>query len=280
VIPPISIAEKHIKTINDYTRKIAVELNVVGLMNIQYAIVNDIVYILEANPRASRTVPIVSKVCSISMARLATKIMLGKKLSDLGIENRLIPHFGVKEAVFPFNMLPEVDPLLGPEMRSTGEVLGLAGSFGMAYYKAQEATRMPLPVDGTVLITVADRDKPGVLESARLFRELGFKIRATNVTHEFLTGYGIDSEPIKKLGYGRPDIVDEIKNEKIQLIVNTPSGKESKDDDSYIRKAAIKYNVPYITTTSAAVAAARGIADRRKEHANVKSLQKYHSDIG
>jgi carbamoyl-phosphate synthase large subunit len=279
VIPPISIAEKHIKTINDYTRKIAMELNVIGLMNIQYAIVDDTVYILEANPRASRTVPIVSKVCSISMARLATKIMLGENLSNLGIEKRTIPHFGVKEAVFPFNMLPEVDPLLGPEMRSTGEVLGLADSFGMAYYKAQEGTRMQLPVEGTVLITVADRDKPGVLESARLFRELGFKILSTNGTHEFLTGYGIDSEPIRKLGYGRPDIVDEIKNEKIQLVVNTPSGKESKDDDSYIRKAAIKFNVPYITTTSAAVAAARGIADRRKGQQKVRSLQDYHSDI-
>ncbi|HSQ86438.1 MAG TPA: carbamoyl-phosphate synthase large subunit, partial [Desulfobacterales bacterium] len=279
VIPPISIAEKHIKTINDYTRKIAMELNVVGLMNIQYAIVDDTVYILEANPRASRTVPIVSKVCSISMARIATKIMLGKKISNLGIEQRPIPHFGVKEAVFPFNMLPEVDPLLGPEMRSTGEVLGLSDSFGMAFYKAQEGTRMSLPVDGTVLITVADKDKPSALEPARLFQELNFKILATNGTHEFLTGYGIDSEPIKKLGYGRPDIVDEIKNKKIQLIINTPSGKESKDDDSYIRKAAIKFNVPYITTTSAAVAAARGIADRRKGQQKVRSLQDYHADI-
>ena len=279
VIPPISIAEKHIKTINDYTRKIAIELNVVGLMNIQYAIVNDTVYILEANPRASRTVPIVSKVCSISMARIATKIMLGKKLSDLGIEQRPIPHFGVKEAVFPFNMLPEVDPLLGPEMRSTGEVLGLSDSFGMAFYKAQEGARMSLPVEGTVLTTVADKDKPSALEPVRLFQELNFKILTTNGTHEFLKGYGIDSEPIKKLGYGRPDIVDEIKNKKIQLIINTPSGKESKDDDSYIRKAAIKYNIPYITTTSAAVAAARGIADRRKEQQKVKSLQDYHADI-
>jgi carbamoyl-phosphate synthase large subunit len=279
VIPPISIAEKHIKTINDYTRKIAMELNVVGLMNIQYAIVDDTVYILEANPRASRTVPIVSKVCSISMARIATKIMLGKKISDLGIEQRPIPHFGVKEAVFPFNMLPEVDPLLGPEMRSTGEVLGLSDSFGMAFYKAQEGARMSLPVEGTVLITVADKDKPSALEPARLFQELNFKILATNGTHEFLTGYGIDSEPIKKLGYGRPDIVDEIKNKKIQLIINTPSGKESKDDDSYIRKAAIKFNVPYITTTSAAVAAARGIADRRKGQQKVRSLQDYHADI-
>lgn len=280
VIPPISIAEKHIKTINDYTRKIAMELQVVGLMNIQYAIVDDTVYILEANPRASRTVPIVSKVCSISMARLATKIMLGKKLTDLGIEQRPIPHFGVKEAVFPFVMLPEVDPLLGPEMRSTGEVLGLSDSFGMAFYKAQEGTRMPLPVEGTVLITVADKDKPSALEPARLFQELNFKIIATNGTRKFLTGYGIDSEPIKKLGYGRPDIVDEIKNKNIQLIINTPSGKESKDDDSYIRKAAIKFNVPYITTTSAAVAAARGIADRRKGQQKVRSLQDYHANIG
>ncbi|MBU1162318.1 MAG: carbamoyl-phosphate synthase large subunit [Proteobacteria bacterium] len=279
VIPPISIAQKHIKTINEYTRKIAIELNVVGLMNIQYAIVDDTVYILEANPRASRTVPIVSKVCNISMARLATKIMLGKNLSDLGVEHRSIPHYGVKEAVFPFNMLPEVDPLLGPEMRSTGEVLGLSDSFGMAFYKAQEATRMPLPLEGTVLITVANKDKPGVLESARLFRELGFKIRSTNGTHDFLAGYGINSEPIKKVGYGRPDIVDEIKNKEIQLIINTPSGKESKDDDSYIRKAAIKYNVSYITTTSAAVAAARGIADRRRGQQKVRSLQDYHADI-
>ncbi len=279
VIPPISIAQKHIKTINEYTRKIAIELNVVGLMNIQYAIVDDTVYILEANPRASRTVPIVSKVCNISMARLATQIMLGKNLSDLGVEHRSIPHYGVKEAVFPFNMLPEVDPLLGPEMRSTGEVLGLSDSFGMAFYKAQEATRMPLPLEGTVLITVANKDKPGVLESARLFRELGFKIRSTNGTHDFLAGYGINSEPIKKVGYGRPDIVDEIKNKEIQLIINTPSGKESKDDDSYIRKAAIKYNVSYITTTSAAVAAARGIADRRRGQQKVRSLQDYHADI-
>jgi carbamoyl-phosphate synthase large subunit len=279
VIPPISIPQKHIETINEYTRKIAIELNVIGLLNIQYAIVDDTVYILEANPRASRTVPIVSKVCNIGMARLATQVMLGKTLAEIGIQRKAIPHFGVKEAVFPFNMLPEVDPLLGPEMRSTGEVLGLADSFGMAFYKAQEATRVSLPLEGTVLLTVADRDKPSVLEPARLFQELGFKVRATNGTLGFLAERGINSEPIKKLGYGRPDIVDAIKNGEIQLIINTPSGKESKDDDSYIRKAAIKYNVSYITTTAAAVAAARGIAARRKGGARVKSLQKYHADI-
>jgi len=279
VIPPISIPPKHIETINEYTRKIAIELNVIGLMNIQYAIVDDTVYILEANPRASRTVPIVSKVCNISMARLATQVMLGTKLSELELTRKPIPHFGVKEAVFPFNMLPEVDPLLGPEMRSTGEVLGLADSFGLAFYKAQEATQVSLPIEGTVLITIANRDKPSVLEPARLFQELGFKIRATNGTHRFLAENGIDSQPINKLGYGRPDIVDEIKNEEIHLVVNTPSGKESKDDDSYIRKAAINYKVPYITTTAAATAAARGIARRKKGQTIVRSLQNYHEGI-
>ncbi|MBL6970618.1 MAG: carbamoyl-phosphate synthase large subunit, partial [Desulfobacterales bacterium] len=279
VIPPISIPPKHIETIYEYTRKIAIELNVVGLMNIQYAIADDTVYILEANPRASRTVPIVSKVCNIPMARMATQIMLGTKLSELGLKKKIIPYFGVKEAVFPFNMLPEVDPLLGPEMRSTGEVLGMADSFGLAFFKAQEATQLPLPLEGTVLITVADRDKPSVIEPARLFQELGFKIRATNGTHAFLAEHGIDSKPINKLGYGRPDIVDAIKNKEIRLIVNTPSGKESKDDDSYIRKAAINHKVTSITTTAAATAAARGIAKRRKKQAVVKSLQDYHAEI-
>ena len=213
------------------------------------------------------------------MARLATQIMLGKKLSDLDLDKKPIPHFGVKEAVFPFNMLPEVDPLLGPEMRSTGEVLGLADSYGMAFYKSQEATQVSLPVEGTVLITIAERDKPSALEPARLFRELGFKIRATKGTHSFLEKHGIESEPINKLGYGRPDIVDAIKNGEINLVVNTPSGKESKDDDSYIRKAAIKHKVLNITTMAAATAAARGIASRRKGQATVKSLQSYHADI-
>jgi len=279
VIPPISIPPKHIETINEYTRKIAIELNVVGLMNIQYAIVDDTVYILEANPRASRTVPIVSKVCNVSMARLATQILMGTTLSELGLAKKTVPHFGVKEAVFPFNMLPEVDPLLGPEMRSTGEVLGLADSFGLAFFKAQEATQVPLPIEGTVLITIADRDKPSVIETARLFQELGFKIRATNGTQLFLADNGIDSKPVNKLGYGRPDILDGIKNEEIKFVVNTPSGKESKDDDSYIRKAAINYKVPYITTISAAMAAARGIARKRKDQVIVKSLQSYHKDI-
>jgi carbamoyl-phosphate synthase large subunit len=279
VIPPVSIPPKLLETIYDYTRKIAIELGVVGLLNIQYAIAADTVYILEANPRASRTVPLVSKVCNIPMARLATQIMLGKKLADLDLQIKLVPHFGVKEAVFPFNMFPEVDPLLGPEMRSTGEVLGMANSFGLAFYKSQQATRIGLPLKGAVLITIADKDKPSALEPARLFRDLGFKIFSTNGTRSFLAENGIRAEPIRKLGYGRPDIVDAIKNGEIQLIVNTPSGKASKDDDSYIRKAAIKYKVPNITTTAAALAAAKGIAARRRGKGEVKSLQTYHSEI-
>ena len=279
VIPPVSIPVKHIETIYEYTKKIAIELNVIGLMNIQYAIANDTIYILEANPRASRTVPIVSKVCNISMARLATQVVMGSKISDLNLKPKQIPHFGVKEAVFPFKMFPEVDPLLGPEMRSTGEVLGLAKSFGLAFFKSQKATQLTLPLEGTVLITIANKDKLRAFEPARLFSDLGFRILATKGTHQFLKEKGIESETIRKLGYGRPDIVDAIKNGEIQLIVNTPSGKESKDDDSYIRKAAIEYKILNITTTAAALAAARGIAARRKGKSKIKSLQAYHADI-
>jgi carbamoyl-phosphate synthase large subunit len=279
VIPPISIPAKHIDTIFEYTKKIAVELGVVGLMNIQYAIADDTVYVLEANPRASRTVPLVSKICNISMARMATQLMLGKKLADLDVKPKSIPHFGVKEAVFPFNMFPEVDPLLGPEMRSTGEVLGLADRFGLAFYKAQEATQQVLPSDGTVLITVSEKDKGAALEVARRFQELGFRIKATEGTGKFLAEHHVESESIRKIHEGRPHIVDGIKNGEIQLIINTPSGKLSKHDDSYIRKAAIKYKVPYITTTAAAIAAARGIAAYQQGHGRVKSLQRYHGDI-
>jgi len=279
VIPPISIPAKHLDTLYEYTKRIAIELNVVGLMNIQYAIANDTVYILEANPRASRTVPLVSKVCNISMARIATQLMLGKKLKDLDIQRRVIPHFGVKEAVFPFNMFPEVDPLLGPEMRSTGEVLGLANSFGLAFYKAEEAAQQVLPSQGTVLITVSDSDRPAVLEVASQFHQLGFRIKATKGTQSFLEEKGIPAEPIQKMHEGRPNIVDSIKNGEIHLVINTPSGKLSKHDDSYIRKAAIKHKVPYITTLAAAAAAARGISAFQKGHGEVRSLQKYHADI-
>ena len=213
------------------------------------------------------------------MARIATQMMLGKKLADLKLERKAIPHFGVKEAVFPFDMFPEVDPLLGPEMRSTGEVLGMADSFGLAFYKAQEAAKQYLPCEGGVLITVTDKDKDEALEIAREFETLGFTIYATEGTHRYFTEQGVTSEKILKMFEGRPGIVDEIKNRKIQLVINTPIGKLSKYDDSYIRKAAIKYKIPYITTMAAARATVKGIQARRDRDRFVKSLQEYHADI-
>jgi carbamoyl-phosphate synthase large subunit len=279
VLPPVSIPEKHLKTIYEYNRKIAIEFNVVGLMNIQYAIADDVVYILEANPRASRTVPLVSKVCGIPMVPIATQLILGKRISDMELESLSIPHFGVKEAVFPFNMFHEVDPLLGPEMRSTGEVLGMADSFGLAFYKAQEATQLPLPSEGTVLITISEEDKPSVLPVAKQFKDIGFKIKATKGTCQFLSANGVESECILKMHEGRPNILDSIKNGEINLVVNTPSGKQSKHDDSYIRKAAIKYKIPYITTVAAAAATVKGIAAFQKKPGQIKSLQSYHADI-
>ena len=278
-IPPVTLSEKHKKTIEEYTLRIGRELKVVGVMNIQYAIAQDKVYVLEANPRASRTVPLVSKVCAVPMARIATNLMLGAKLRDMGLKRRNIPHVGVKEVVLPFNMFPEVDPILGPEMRSTGEVLGMAPSFGLAYFKAQEAAQQPLPLEGTVLISVTDKDKPAILKVARKFHELGFKLKATAGTQAFLRQNGIPSTAILKMKEGRPHIGDDIMNGAIQLVINTPIGKLSQWDDSYLRKAAIKYKIPYLTTTAAAWAAVQGIAEWRMGRAGVKSLQTYHHGI-
>ncbi|MCE5341474.1 MAG: carbamoyl-phosphate synthase large subunit [Planctomycetaceae bacterium] len=279
VIPPISIPQKHLDTIYDYTKKIAIELNVVGLMNIQYAIAEDKVYVLEANPRASRTVPLVSKVCGIQMARLATQLSLGKKISDMKLKPKKFAHFGVKESVFPFNMFPEVDPLLGPEMRSTGEVLGMAESFGLAFYKAEDAAKSTLPTKGTVLITVNDADKKAVIGVAKKFAKLGFKIVSTSGTCKSLQENGIEAVSIFKMQEGRPNIVDAITNGEIQLLINTPAGKSSQYDDSYLRKAAIKYKTPYITTIAAAVAAAKGVEAIQKGKGAIKSLQEYHAEI-
>jgi carbamoyl-phosphate synthase large subunit len=276
VIPPVNIVDKHIETICDYTRKIAIEFNVIGLINIQYAIHDNIVYILEANPRASRTVPIVSKVCGISMARIATQIMLGKKLGDFNLERKKLTHYGVKESVFPFYYYPDVDPVLGPEMRSTGEVLGMADSFGLAFYKAQEATQSPLPLQGTVLITVADKDKPAILNIAKEFASLGFKIKTTKGTHDFLANNGVKSEKVFKIYENRPHLADQITNGDIQLVINTPIGKASTIDDSYIRKTAIKNKIPYVTTISAATATASGIKAYKEGCGSLKSLQEYH----
>jgi len=285
VIPPISISPEHVATITEYTQKIAKEMNVIGLMNMQYAIEGDKVFVLEANPRASRTVPLVSKVCNISMARIATEVIMasytGKKSPVAALKHKNIPHFGVKEAVFPFNMFPEVDPILGPEMRSTGEVLGIADSFGLAYYKAQEATQSPLPTTGNVLLSVNDLDKAAALETAKEFIKLGFNIKATEGTNKFLNDHGIASEEVKKLNEGRPNLIDAITNKEISLIINTPDNKRSQVDDSYIRKTAIKLKVPYITTMTAAMASAKGIAAFNEIHGHetVKSIQEYHGDI-
>jgi carbamoyl-phosphate synthase large subunit len=249
-------------------------------MNIQYAICNDEVYVLEANPRASRTVPLVSKVCGLSMARIATQLMLGTKLSELDLKHRPIPHYGVKESVFPFYFYPEVDPVLGPEMRSTGEVLGMSKSFGLAFYKAQDAAQGRLPLEGTVLLTVADRDKEAIVPVARHFAELGFTLKATEGTGALLARHGVEAERVYKIHEKRPNIADLVMDGEIQLVINTPMGKASKADDSYIRKAAIRYRVPYITTVAAATAAAKGIAACREESPEVRSLQSYHADIG
>jgi carbamoyl-phosphate synthase large subunit len=279
VIPPVTIPQKHLDTIYSYTKRIARELKVIGLMNMQYAIENDTVFVLEANPRASRTVPLVSKVCNIQMARIATELMMGKKISTLSLKDRSIPHFGVKEAVFPFDKMPEVDPLLGPEMRSTGEVLGMDKSFGLAYYKSQEAANQTLPLEGTVLLSVTSRDHPAIVGIAKRFAALGFNIMATDGTCAFLAENKIVAESVKKLHQGRPNIEDAIKNKTISLVINTPIGKKSQYDDSYIRKAAIKYKVPYITTIAAASATVTGIEEMRKGSTSVRSLQEYHKNI-
>jgi carbamoyl-phosphate synthase large subunit len=283
VIPSLNISEENLKTIKEYTIKIAKEMKVCGLMNMQYAIENGIVYVLEANPRASRTVPLVSKVCNIQMVKLATRIittkLTGKASPVPELKESRFTHYGVKEAVFPFNMFPEVDPLLGPEMRSTGEVLGLAESFGEAFYKAQEATKTKLPENGTVLISVNDRDKAELIPVARGFAECGFKILATGKTYELIVASGIPAEKIFKLYQGRPNILDAVTNKQIDIIVNTPDDKKGANDDSYIRKAAIKGKVPYVTTMAAAKATIAGIKAVKNSCVGVKSLQEFHKEI-
>ncbi len=274
VIPARSISKENLIILEDYTRKIAKALGVVGLMNIQYAIVEGKVYVLEANPRASRTVPIVSKVMGISMAKIATLVLIGKKLKDIiPAGKKEVSHIGVKEAVFPFNMFPAVDPILGPEMRATGEVMGIDTDFGRAFYKAQLAAHMRLPQKGTILITIADKDKPQIAAIARVFDELGFKILSTSGTKDYLEKQGIKAQSIFKLHEERPHILDYIKNKEIDLVINTPIGKGAKYDDSYIRKAAIQYGIPYITTVAGARAAASGIKAVIEGKLELKSIQ-------
>ena len=284
ILPSIHISAENVARIKEYTMKIAREMGVRGLMNMQYAIENDKVYVLEANPRASRTVPLVSKVCNIRMVPLATEIvtaeLTGRPSPVPALKEQVIPNYGVKEAAFPFKMFQEVDPLLGPEMRSTGEVLGLSPSYGEAFFKAQEAVQSTLPLGGTVLISVNSKDKPEVVEIAQRLYDDGFKIIATGSTYKLISEAGIPAERVNKLQEGRPNILDLITNGKIDLIINSPSGKESVNDDSYLRKGAIKAKIPYMTTMAAARVTAKGIA-YVKAHGDsqVKSLQEMHAEI-
>ncbi|MBO5070740.1 MAG: carbamoyl-phosphate synthase large subunit [Roseburia sp.] len=284
IIPSAHISEENVATIKEYTRRIAEEMHVKGLMNMQYAIENGKVFVLEANPRASRTVPLVSKVCNIRMVPLATDIITseitGRPSPVPELKEQVIPNYGVKEAVFPFNMFQEVDPILGPEMRSTGEVLGLSKSYGEAFFKAQEGAGSKLPLEGTVLISVNNKDKNEVVEVARMLHEDGFKLVATSGTYAWLTAEGIPATKVKKLAEGRPNIADMITNGDIQMIINSPTKKDDFQDDSYLRKSAIKNKVPYMTTVAAAKASAEGI-HYAKLHGNgdVKSLQELHSEI-
>ena len=284
ILPSKNLTDAQVETIKDYTRRIASEMHVVGLMNMQYAIEDGKIYVLEAHPRASRTVPLVSKVCNIQMVQLATDIMTrhltGRPSPVQSLREKTFAHYGVKEAVFPFNMFPEVDPILGPEMRSTGEVLGLASTVGEAFYKAQEATKTCIPLNGTVLLSVNDRDKAELTELARGFHECGFSIMATGGCYAKITEAGIPAEKVNKLQEGRPNILDKITNGEIDLIINTPIGKQSAEDDSYIRKAAIKGRISYMTTMAAAQATVEGIKEVKKpESLGVKSLQEFHREI-
>ena len=282
IIPPVTITEENLKTIKDYTRKIAEALHVCGLMNMQYAIEDGKVFVLEANPRASRTVPLVSKVCNTQMARLATRLMLGEKLESLHLKDKKFKHHGAKEAVFPFDKFPKVDPVLGPEMRSTGEVLGLSENFALAYYKSQEAAGSVLPSEGAVLISLSDKTNLAdqAIEVGKEFAKLGFKIYATEGTAKFYENAGVKCEVVNKINEGRPNVLDIILNKQVNLIINTPWAKrDAIKDESAIRKAAIKYKTPYITTLAAALNTAKGIAAARKGKGSVKSLQEYHAMI-
>ncbi len=284
IIPSAHIPADNLETIKEYTRKIAEEMHVEGLMNMQYAIENGKVFVLEANPRASRTVPLVSKVCNIRMVPLATEIitaeLTGKPSPVPSLKEQNIPYYGVKEAAFPFNMFQEVDPILGPEMRSTGEVLGLSPSYGEAFVKAQEAVQSPLPMGGTVLLSVNRKDKAEIVEVAKLFEEDGFNILATGGTYDLITEAGIKATKVKKLYEGRPNVLDAIENKEIDLVINSPVGKDSVHDDSYLRKAAIRKKIPYITTIAAAKAAADGIKYMESgKKSEIKSLQALHSEI-
>ncbi|MCL0074053.1 carbamoyl-phosphate synthase large subunit [Dehalococcoidia bacterium] len=278
-LPPQNLAPETLEVIRDYTDKIARELEVKGLMNIQLAVKDERVYVLEVNPRASRTVPYISKASGVPLAKIAAKVMLGKTLKELGVSEVRFDHVAVKEAVFPFSKFPEVDPILSPEMKSTGEVMGIDADFGVAFYKAELSAGMNLPTKGTVLITVADKDKTRIVPVARRFEELGFEILATSGTHACLLDHGVESKKVLKIHEGRPHIVDYVKNKMVDIIINTPVGKKARYDDSYIRKSAVRYNVPYFTTVSGAGAVAVGI-EAKDQKVFFEPIQAYHARGG
>ena len=279
VLPPYSVSEEILKEVAEATKAMAKELNVIGLMNVQYAIKENQLFVLEVNPRASRTVPFVSKATGIQLAKLATKVMLGKKLKDLGLDREIVPrHLSVKEAVLPFDRFPDVDTLLGPEMKSTGEVMGIDMDFGIAYAKAQFGARQHLPLKGSVFISVKDNHKNTVLPVAAQFKKLGFEIVATSGTSNFLTLQGIENRMVNKVSLGRPHVVDAIKNGEIQLVINTGTGNDAKRDGYQIRRAALKFQLPYTTTIAGALAICKGITALKEKKLSVKTLQEYHSD--
>jgi len=278
VLPPYLVGERDMQTMREQTVALAKALHVVGLINVQYAIKNGVVYILEVNPRASRTIPFVSKAIGVPLASLAARVMLGETLDEIGfVEEVMPPYVSVKEAVFPFNKFPGTDPVLGPEMRSTGEVMGISDSFGSAFAKAQLAASNGLPLQGAVLITVVDSDKPTVTPIARRFHEMGFEVLATAGTAAYLRGRGIPAQRVFKVHEGRPNCLDMIVNRDVQLLINTPMGKHAQLDDYLLRQAAIVHRVSYTTTMSAANAASDAILSLRSRRSSVKSLQEWQA---
>lgn len=275
VLPPYSIAPRHVETMTAYVEKIAADLGICGMLNVRFALYRDSVFVLEAAIGICRNLGIVSKAIHLPVARLITGTVLGQSLAEMTIPARPLPYFCIRSAVFPFRFFPDLDPLLGPKMRATGQVMAFGDSFGRAYFKSHQAAGAPLPTEGCVLITVTDEDKASILEPARIFQEMGFALMATKGTQSYLTDHGLQARLVKKLGFGRPHLVDEIKNGKVQMVINTPSGEKSQKDDSYIRKAATRQRIANITTPASSVAAAKGIAARRKGTMPLRALQGY-----
>ncbi|MBS1112032.1 MAG: carB, partial [Nitrospirae bacterium] len=279
-IPPHSLSLEIIEKIRIHTRLLAIELNVIGLMNIQYAVKDNDIYILEVNPRASRTIPFVSKATGIPLAKMAAKVMAGRTLKELGLTSEIkISHTAVKEAVFPFDRFAGVDTILGPEMKSTGEAMGIDKDFGRAYSKAETSSKNTMPLKGRVFISVKDKDKPSLPRMVGKFIEMGFSVTATVGTAAFLSDHGLIVDTVHKVGEGRPDIVDLIKNNEINFVINTVSDAKAQRDSFSIRESALRQGVPYTTTLSGAKAAVNAIKVVLKEDLSVRSLQEYHKDI-